>query len=162
MEDAVAGAGAGFDGYGGTFGEAEGFGIDVVDADEVGAEVGDDEVFAGWVDEDLMRVGRRLSFSYRARLRQGVVDGFEWCERSGGGVDGVRGEGVGVVSDCQQLGAIDAGIDGRVDRSDRDDGVLNKFERSGVVVADLEGGDGAVGASEVFVEAEEITLLEVD
>ena len=45
LEDAVAGAGAGDNRDGGTGADAQGVGVDVVDADQVSAEIGDYEVF---------------------------------------------------------------------------------------------------------------------
>lgn len=163
VEDAVAGARARGDGDGGAFGDLEGGGVDVVDADEVGAEIGDDQVLLRGVDDDLMRVGSRL-LGFRTGLAHGEIEVLRQGEFRCLRVDGISGESVGVMCDGQQLCPVGTIIEGRVDRGCGDDGVGDLFEgASGFLVSDLKGSNrGVDGGGEVLVEAEEIAVLEVD
>lgn len=102
VEDAVAGSRALGDVDGWAFGEFEGDGVDVVDAYQVGAEIGNDQILIRGIEDDLMGMWVGLLFfrTWRAHAEVEVLGQDELsCER----VDGVGGESVGVMGDSQQL-----------------------------------------------------------
>lgn len=86
LEGAVAGAGSRWYGHGGPFADGEAASVEVEDPQEVGAQIGDDEVFAEGVEEDLVRMRGLLAVGARAGCGLGEVEGL--VERQGRGKRG--------------------------------------------------------------------------
>ena len=92
--------------------EKQGLRIDIQDADLVGTEIGHDEVFVRWVDEDLVGMRRCLTISLGARLVEGPVECLQRGEGAGCRVQFPGRERGSVVRDGEELGAVGAGVDG--------------------------------------------------
>lgn len=159
VEDAVAGTGAGGHVDGGARGDLQGFGVDVEDADEVGAEVRHDEELVHGIHEDLVRVGGGLSLSVGAGLHHGEVEVLERGVGGGDGVDFPCGDSPSVVSDGQELGSVGAGEKGGVYGGIGDDGVLDWCQ--GLVV-DLQGSQAAVANGHSLVQTKKVPVLDID
>ena len=154
----MAGAGSCCYGDGGTFCEGEGGGVDVEDADYVGPEVGDEEVLVRGIETHLMGVRcRLLGLGTRFACEVEVLDLYEGAV---GRVEFPRRQCPGVVRDRHQLRAVKAGVDGRVDGSDRDDLMFDR--REAPFCAYAEGVERAVAVDDAFVEAVEVLVLDVD
>lgn len=158
VEDAMAGAGAGWRGDRRAFAEGKSGGVDVEDADDVSAEIGDEEIFSGGVEADLVRMGGCL-----LRLRAGCageVEVLKGEELASGRVEDVGCYGPCVVGDNHQLGAVGAGVDDRVDGGERGEEVVIWLQGSRGV--DFVGVERAVSSNDTFIEAVEVLALGVE
>lgn len=160
-EGAVAGAGAGGDGDGGPGGEEQGGGVDVEDAEKVAAEVGEDEVRVGGVDDGLVRVGAGLAAGDGAGAVEGEVEDLGGAEGGGGGGEAVGGEAGGVVRDDEELGAVGGGVEIGVDGGGEGEGAVDEGEGAGLGV-EFEGIEGAVQGGHAFVDAVEVVVRGVE
>lgn len=107
----MAGPGARDYGDGWAFDDEEGDGVDVEDADEMGIQVGDDEVFVLWIDSHLVGVRKWL-----LRLRTWIVcrvDDLKKCEGGCGRVQRPCWEAMGIVRDSLKQRAVGACVDER-------------------------------------------------
>lgn len=163
-EHAVARSRARSYGDGGFFGDLEGGVVDVEHAHEIGAQIGDQEIFVRGVEDDLVRMWCCLPRGVGPGLRLREVEGLG--QREGGCVrlDGVGSEAEGVVRDGEQLlrcGVVARSVQCGVYRRGGRDGRLDFGELAGVG-GDFEGDEGAIGVDDAFVEAEEVLVDGVD
>ena len=97
------------------FGYLESGGVDINNTQEVGAKIRHHEILLCGISEHLVRMRSGLSSSIRTRLCLSKVEFLLGRKGSGVGVDHMGGQCPAVVGHCQQLTAVEAADDVRVD-----------------------------------------------